>query len=152
MITDKISNYKLYTGLGSNFKEAFELLASNRFNRESGRYELSNGMYYMVQSYETKPVSDGMFESHRKYIDLQFIVDGKERQDYLNLAALKIREPYNADKDVIIYDVPDSKGFALILETGYFAIYYPEDGHMPNLRTGSNADKNIKVVVKIPVT
>jgi YhcH/YjgK/YiaL family protein len=103
----------------------------------------------MVQNYETKPEPEGFFEVHRKYIDLQYVVSGKERHDFAHLSAMKQRNPYDAEKDILVLD---GKGFSLVLEAGFFVIYYPEDAHMPNLRTGSEAQKMIKVVVKIPVT
>ena len=148
MIIDSIKNYKLYAGISSNFREAFEFLASGKFSMEPGRYDLSNGMYYMHQSYETKPLSEGVFETHSKYIDLQFIVEGNERHDYTESAALKQRVAYNAEKDVTLYD---GEGSSLFLKPGTFAVYFPEDGHRPNLRTGSSAEKVKKIIVKIPV-
>jgi YhcH/YjgK/YiaL family protein len=105
-------------------------------------------MYYLVQKYETKTESEGYFEAHRKFIDLQDIVSGKERHGYAPLSFLKQRDPYNEEKDLVIYD---GKGSFLTLDEGFFAIYFPEDGHMPNIRTGTDPEKMVKVVVKIPV-
>jgi YhcH/YjgK/YiaL family protein len=148
MIFDTISNHKLYAGLGSRFQEAFELIAGNHFQKDPGRYELKGGMFYLVQSYETKPESEGFFEAHRKFIDIQFIVSGKERHDFAHVSCLKQRDPYNEEKDLLVYD---GKGNTIILDKGFFAIYFPEDAHMPNLKAGSNPEKMMKVIVKIPV-
>jgi YhcH/YjgK/YiaL family protein len=134
--------------MGLDFKEVFEFLLENRFERSPGRYDLKGGIYYMVQSYETKHESEGFFEAHRKYIDLQYVVNGKERHDYAYLSALKIKEPYNPEKDVEFYD---GSGSSLILDTQFFAIYFPEDAHKPNLRHKNEAEKMLKVVAKIPV-
>ena len=147
MILDKITNYKLYAGLGQDFKEAFELLLNNQAEKAPGRYDFKNGMFYLVQSYETKPEAEGFFEAHRKYIDLQFIASGKERHDYAHISTLKIRDNYDDEKDFISFD---GKGAALTLDAGYFAIYFPEDGHKPNLRVEDKAEAVTKVVFKIP--
>ena len=148
MIFDTIKNYKLYSGLRTDFKEAFEFLLTNNFDKTPGRYELKNNMYYMVQNYETKNESEGFFETHRKYIDLQYIVSGKERHGFAHISLLKQRVDYDEEKDLVVYD---GHGSNIILEKNFFAIYYPEDGHMPNLNPGNNPEKMIKVVVKIPV-
>ena len=148
MIFDHKNNFGLYTGLGKNFKEAFELITGDGLEKKPGRYELKNGVYYMVQSYETKPENEGFFETHRKYIDLQYIVSGKERHGVAHVSILTLRTPYDAEKDLVVYD---GHGSSLILDTGFFSIYFPEDAHMPNLRVGSDPEKMAKVVAKIPV-
>ena len=150
MIYDNIKNYKLYTGLGPDFKEAFDFIVNNNNFKKSppGRYDMNNGLYYMIQNYETKPESEGFFETHRKYIDLQYVLSGKERHDFAHFSALELKTPYDAEKDILVYG---GKGCTLILEEGFFVVYYPEDAHMPNLRTGVDSQKMIKMVVKIPV-
>ena len=149
MIYDNVKNLKLYTGLGPGFKEAFDfVMSSNHEKTPPGRYSLKGDMYYMVQNYETKPESEGFFESHRKFIDLQYVVIGKERHDYAHPSRLKVRDQYDAEKDLVVYD---GKGCSLILEKDFFVIYFPDDVHMPNLRVGNDPEKVIKVVVKIPV-
>jgi len=148
MIYDSIKNLKLYTALGKRFKEAEEFIAGKHFKKTAGRYELKNGMYYMVQDYETKPDAEGFFESHKKFIDLQYIVKGKERHEVANSSTLKVRNRYDAEKDLVVYD---GSGFGVILDKGYFVIYFPEDAHMPNMRVDKKPEKMLKVVFKIPV-
>ena len=149
MIYDKLGNSGLYAGLGQDFREVFEFIGkSSPENSPPGRYDLKNGVYYMVQQYETKPVADGIFEAHRKYIDVQLIVSGRERHDFIHLSMLKEKTPYDSAKDAALYE---GKGNTLILEKGFFAIYFPEDGHMPNISAGSNPEKTTKIVFKIPV-
>ena len=150
MIFDNIKNYKLYAGLNTGFREAFEFIGKTGFEKTApGRYTLKGDVFYMVQTYETKPESDGFFEAHRKYIDLQYIVSGRERHIYANSSILKQRDPYDIEKDLVVYD---GKGDSITLGKGFFAIYYPDDVHMPNLMTGENPEKMIKVVFKIPVS
>jgi YhcH/YjgK/YiaL family protein len=149
MILDRIENSKLYGELGSDFKVAFEFIETNHFEKAvPGTYKLQGDMYYMLQNYETKPESGGFFETHRKYIDLQYVIRGKERHDYAHSSTLKVRNPYDAEKDLIVYD---GKGCSFVLSQGFFVVYFPEDAHMPNLRTDGNPERMIKVVVKIPV-
>jgi len=148
MIYDNIKNYALYAGVKPDFKEIFEFLKNEKFEKTPGRYDFKNGSYYLVQSYDSKPESEGFFESHRKYIDIQYIVNGKERHVIANISTLTVQENYNEEKDMIKYD---GKGSSIILDEGYFGIYFPEDGHMPNIRIGSEPEKMFKVIFKIPV-
>ncbi|MDR0730547.1 MAG: YhcH/YjgK/YiaL family protein [Treponema sp.] len=149
MILDRIENSKLYAGLGSDFKEAFEFIAASHFEKAApGRYVLKGDMYYTLQIYETRPEAEAFFEAHRAYIDLQYVVSGRERHDYANISALTIRDAYNAEKDLVVYD---GKGCGFVVNQGFFAVYFPEDAHMPNLRIDGNPEKMVKVVVKIPV-
>jgi YhcH/YjgK/YiaL family protein len=149
MVLDHIENSKIYTGLGSSFKEVFEFIGKNHFEKIlPGQYALKDDMYYMLQNYETKLESEGFFETHRRYIDLQYVVYGKERHDYAHFSTLKVRDPYDAGKDLVVYD---GKGCGFILNQGFFVIYFPEDAHMPNLRIDNKPEKMIKVVVKIPL-
>jgi YhcH/YjgK/YiaL family protein len=148
MIIDRIENARLYLGLGTAFKEAFSFLQAKGFeNKEPGRCEISGGTYCLVQRYETRPEAGCLFEAHRRYIDLHYIVAGTECHRYSHLAGLELREPYSESSDAAMYG---GQGSRFTLGPGFFAIYYPEDAHMPNLIAAETPEKMIKVVVKIP--
>ena len=102
MIYDSIENLKLYTGLGPNFKESYDFIMGGRYEKKAGRYDLSNGMYYMTQEYDTRPEAEGFFETHKKFIDLHYVLKGKERHDIAHVSAMKERIPYNAEKDMTV--------------------------------------------------
>jgi len=148
MIYDNIKNCALYAGLRSEFKEAFELIKSNKFEKTPGRYELNNGMFYLAQSYETRPEADCVFESHRKFIDLQYIVSGKEFHGIANISFLTPKDSYNEEKDIIKYS---GTGANILLDESYYGIYFPEDGHKPNISINLEPVKMYKLVFKIPV-
>ena len=148
MIFDSIKNYRHYAGLGADFLDVFELFHGNSFKKEAGRYEFKNGIFYLVQSYNTKPESEGAFEAHRKYIDIQFISDGRERHNAGHISFMNTSIPYNQEKDIEFFT---GSGSTLILHSGFFAVYFPEDVHMPNLQIGDDPEHVIKAVAKIPV-
>ncbi|MCL2831782.1 MAG: YhcH/YjgK/YiaL family protein [Treponema sp.] len=151
MIFDSIKNGCLYTGLGPGFKEAFEFINKTggigMAKLPIGRHDLAGGVYCLVQEYETKPQSQGMFEAHRKYIDLQYIISGRERQNFANCGDLRLTVPYNEEKDLTVYE---GAGSSLVLNSGFFAVYFPDDVHMPNLQAAGAPEKTIKAVFKIP--
>ena len=117
---------------------------------EHKKVELEGGLFAVEQVYETKPRAEGFFESHRKYIDVQVIIAGEERMEVIDAARIAVREPYSADRDVILYfDATDAS--ELRLRAGEAAIFFPVDVHMPSLRLHAPAVLVRKTVVKVPV-
>ena len=117
---------------------------------QSKRVELTDGVYAMEQVYATKPRAEGVFESHRKYIDLQVLLEGEEILEVIDLARVTVSQAYDAERDYALYaDHPE--GSRLRLKAGEAAIFYPVDVHMPSVRFADQAVRVRKTVVKIPV-
>ncbi|MCD7817298.1 MAG: YhcH/YjgK/YiaL family protein [Bacteroides sp.] len=136
--------------MSDDVSKAIQFLQSTDFSDiSSGRYNLDELSYYNVDVYMPKKFGDGRFESHRKYIDVQYIVDGEERIYVSDIQDLNILEPYDEDKDVIFYE-NNGKGREVILRGGEYAVFYPKDGHMSSM--ASDIPQQVKkVVVKVPV-
>jgi YhcH/YjgK/YiaL family protein len=147
MIIDTIANARQYAGLGERIARALSLLAGEDFRgRDPGRHDVDGTvLYYMVQSYTTKPREEGRWESHRKYIDVQFVAEGVERIGWAPAASLEVAQPYDASKDAALHA---GEGDFLTVKTGTFAIFWPEEAHMPGIAAGAPAQVR-KVVVKI---
>lgn len=116
---------------------------------ESGRVELSGGAFALEQVYRSKPRSEGFFESHRAYIDVQVVVTGEEYIEVADVAGLSVKEDKTPEKDVILYHMSDVSS-RLRLRAGDAAILWPVDGHMPTLATDAPALVR-KIVIKVPV-
>ena len=117
---------------------------------DSQKNELDGGVFAIEQAYETKARADGFFESHRKYIDIQLVIAGAETMEVADIARAVVRREYQEDRDLIVYDdCPDAS--LLRLEAGEAAVFFPNDVHMPSLRTRMNAVFVRKVVLKVPV-
>jgi len=117
---------------------------------DTHRVELTNGCFALEQVYPAKVRADAFFESHRKYIDVQVVVAGAEAMELADISRLTVRQPYHADRDVIVYtDCPDAS--VLRVQAGEAAVFFPPDGHMPGLRTGVTATLVRKTVIKVPV-
>ena len=101
----------------------------------------------MVQEVQNRPEEGALFEAHRKYIDIQFVISGEELQGYAPLSSLKIKDAYDLEKDIAFYN---GDGSLFHLTPGSFAIYFPNDAHKPNLMIDKPAALK-KIVVKIPV-
>lgn len=114
-----------------------------------GRYEMLNEAYVNIETYETKKRENAYFESHKKYIDIQFMIEGEEIVEVVPIQELTVRSPYDSEKDIVFYN-NDVIGNRKILRTGEFLVFYPSDGHMPCI--GTNESRiNRKAVIKIPV-
>jgi YhcH/YjgK/YiaL family protein len=122
--------------------EAFQPGASERF-------ELNEGAFAIEQVYHTKPRAEGFFESHQKYVDIQVIVEGEERMEIVDASRIRVREPYQAARDLVLYEDICSAS-TLHLVAGEAAIFFPVDVHMPSLRCGLTAGLVRKTVVKVP--
>ncbi|MBQ9085917.1 MAG: YhcH/YjgK/YiaL family protein [Clostridia bacterium] len=122
-----------------------ELLRSLPTDIPDGRTHLDNGVYYTVYTVNLKDPKTANFESHKNYIDLQYILEGTEQMEISPLTELHEVVPYSAEKDCMFWS---GEGVMLTFRPGDFAVYAPMDGHKPGLGTGISR----KVVIKIPVT
>ena len=46
-----------------------------------GRYDISDDVFVNVMTYQPKPVEEAVAETHRRYADLQLILDGERKID-----------------------------------------------------------------------
>jgi len=122
---------------------------------ESQRHELAAGAFAIAQVYAARP-RYGVFESHRRYCDMQVIVAGEERIEVAETALLTLTQAYDEERDVAFY-ADYTRGNVLKLRAGEAAVFAPCDGHMPSVRIedGDTAVASeglvYKVVVKVPV-
>ena len=106
-------------------------------------------MKAIVSEYETKSVNENGYEAHKKFIDIQYLLKGTEKNCGLPIEKLTEIKPYNEEIDAAFY-MSDISTQELTLGDGYFAIYWPQDGHMPCLNAdGTETVK--KVVIKVEV-
>lgn len=117
---------------------------------DSHKVQLADGSFALEQVYPAKLRADAFFESHRKYIDVQVVFEGAEAMELVDISRLTARQPYNAERDFIVYaDCTESS--VLHVRAGEAAVFFPADGHMPGLRTGSEGTLVRKTVIKVPV-
>ena len=112
-----------------------------------GRHEVDgDDVYIMVSSYTTNPVnSDRVFESHKDYIDVQLLLEGKEMIGFADKEELTVTVPYTPDYE--LYAMVDEFD-KVILTKGKFAIIYPDEPHAPGLAAGEPCAVR-KIVIKI---
>lgn len=152
MIFDKMDNISDYFEELPLLKKVEEFVADfNHKKLSDGTYEIDGKrVFAMVQSYRTKQqTQEMMFEAHKKYIDLQYIVNGIEKIRWAKLDKVDlVEERYSSGGDIAFYE--GNAMFDFTLTKGTFLLLYPEDAHLPGL--SAQKDINVrKIVFKIQV-
>lgn len=113
--------------------------------------QLDSGAFAIEQSYHLKDLSKAFYETHRNYVDLQLVVQGEELFSIAAASDCAIKDPYNAEKDLITYHPPKHSS-TLHLSAGMLAVFFPYDVHSGGLGAESLGIKPVyKSVVKVPV-
>jgi len=113
------------------------------------KVELDDNNFALEQVYYTKDRKDCFFESHREYIDVQFILEGEEYIEVANIYNLIIESQYDKNIDLIKYKETNDSSI-LKLKKGDIAVFFPEDAHMPCIKV-DNKVKVVKTVVKVKI-
>ena len=142
MILDTIDNIDTikYIKRSPALQEAFEWFKNTPEDIEEGTYELrGKDLYVIVTSFDTQPREDCIFESHRTYVDVQFMIEGGEIIDWSPIKLLTPQDEYNEEGDYILYPAPEETPTSLQMKPGRFAIFFPEDGHSVKINDGINS-------------
>jgi YhcH/YjgK/YiaL family protein len=150
MVIDTLENSSRYEALHPRFKAAFDFLRRPDIAATPlGRSELEgNALFALTQAYETKPIQEGKLEAHKKYIDIQFIVEGQEFMGYAPLTDQTAVQPHDNEKDVALYD---GEAWFTLFRKGMFAIFFPQDAHLPSRFTEKPSTVK-KIVLKVAVS
>jgi biofilm protein TabA len=148
MIFDLLENHARYTGLGPNLAAAFDYLVNTDLAAlKPGRINLQgDALYVLVQEYTTKPAEQGLWEAHRRYIDVQYIFSGRERMGFAHLSTMQLGE-YVPERD---FQPMTGSGNQIDVFAGAFVIFHPEDAHMPGLAV-TIPEPVKKIVVKVGI-
>ncbi|MBN1821386.1 MAG: YhcH/YjgK/YiaL family protein [Prolixibacteraceae bacterium] len=133
-----------------HWDQAFNFLkSSNIKNMPVGRQELEGDhLFVIVDEYISKEKAETRFESHKKYIDIQYVISGKELMGLTTEDNVTVTEPYNAEKDIAFYDYDEGK--YILATPSNFLIFFSDDIHRPTIKAGENETVK-KIVVKILV-
>ena len=148
MIIDSLQNAAKYFSVHPLFQKAFTYLQQINLAEATGKHEIAEGLKasFTNDPAKTKEERTGKFECHRAFIDIQLCIKGKETMGWKPLA--KCVQPnggFNVEKDVqFFFDEPDTY---FDLTDGLFAIFFPEDVHLPMLGNGNIQ----KVVIKVKI-
>jgi len=110
-----------------------------------GKYPIDgNNVYATVTEDPSKDFDKTGWESHRKYIDVQIVLEGEEKMGKWPVDKVTaVTKPYDETKDVANYTAP---GKFYVIPAGTFIIFFPGEAHRPNITPGGN-----KVVKKLVI-
>lgn len=107
-------------------------------------------MYYNVDEVMTKDFSETKPESHKDYIDIQFMVDGGENMGFfVNHGQATPLESY-PERDCYFYANESIDEGQIYCPEGFYAVFFPTDVHRPLLAV-KGKQKIRKIIVKVHV-
>ena len=133
-----------------HWEQAFHFLkSSNLKDLPLGKQELEGEhLFVSVAEYYGKQKPVALYESHKKYIDIQYVIKGEEIMGLTTLDKVTVREPYSDEKDISFYDF-DGGDYLKATPENFF-LFFPEDAHRPSITTGDSVLIK-KIVVKIKI-
>lgn len=146
MILDLLENAGRYRSLHEGFEAAFDFLCRpDLADLPLGRHGIDGDRVYAIVARESGRTAEGaLLETHDRYVDIQYILSGTDTMGWKprSLCTQPARE-YDAQADIAFFsDRPDAW---VAVQGGAFAVFFPEDAHMPLISDGPIH----KVVVKI---
>jgi YhcH/YjgK/YiaL family protein len=133
----------------SYWDKAFAFLKNTDLNKiAKGKYPIDGeNVYASVTADSSKNFDKTNWESHRKYIDIQYVINGEEKIGVYPVSKATVTKEYDDKKDAANYSA-DGKLYSAT--PGTFFIFFPSDAHRPNITPGGNKVVK-KIVIKVRV-
>ena len=146
MIVDSIEHVRDYAALLPCLEAGLAAMGDGR-SLEVGRHEFEGG-FLLVQEGTTMPLEEGTFEAHRKFIDVQFVIEGAEEIAWQEYGDLSCAIAYDETTDKERLD--GSRMHHMLVSEGMFWAAFPHDGHK-DISHVDEPHRYRKVVMKLPV-
>ena len=125
------------------------ILAGDFTNHPAGAYVLPDGNPYTIQEYDTKEEADCLLESHRKHVDIQYMLSGSELLKTYQSNYLTSGGKYIEDKDVEFWQ-GGLETAQNVLVNGSMIVIYNGQPHKGAIQIGKS-EKVRKLVCKVSV-
>lgn len=149
MILSSLSQSSRYIALHPLFQRAFEYIRDNDlYNMAPGRYHIvGDDLIAIVEHVAGRSKEMAKLEAHRKYIDIQLVLEGDEAMGWKPLEdCLNPVSEHSMEKDIrFFHDAPASY---VPVPPDHFCIFFPEDAHMPLIGSGNIKKVIFKVAVQ----
>ena len=135
-----------YATLHPLFARAFAFLRDTDLKAlEPGKHPvLDERIFAIVESCEGRTRQEAKLECHRRYIDIQLVLEGVDEMGWKPLTeCVDPVSDYNEARDIRFFNDPPSSWIAT--PAGSFCLFFPDDAHAPLVSSGLIR----KVVVKI---
>jgi biofilm protein TabA len=144
---DKVEFARQYNANKDLWDAAFAYLKNTNLQTlPVGKYTIvPDKVTVSVTEDSTKNFEKTNWESHRKMVDIQYIVRGEEKMGVAPVSTAKVIKPYDEKRDAANYEV---EGKYYVSTPDKFFIFFPTDAHRPNITTGGNKPDK-KIVIKV---
>lgn len=145
--TNKIEFAQQYFANKIYWDKAFLFIKNNDLKTiKPGKYVIDGeNVFANITEAPSKTFEQSAWESHRKYIDLQYVITGKEKIGVSAIADAIVTKPYDEAKDGANYT---AAGKYFIANPEEFFLFFPGDVHRPNIKV-MGFDTVKKLVIKI---
>ena len=122
------------------------LKETNLEELKPGKYEIDGDLAFVtIAEGPTKSIENAKWEAHKKYLDIQYVISGKEKIGLAKESNAKITLSYSEEKDFSNYE---AEGTNYEANPSVFFLFFPSDAHRPGIKVeGVENDK--KAVFKI---
>jgi biofilm protein TabA len=148
MILASLAEADRYVALHPLFARAFAFLRDTDLKTlESGRHAIQDEqLFAIVEACTGRTRAEAKLECHRRYIDIQLVLEGVDEMGWKPLAeCLDPATDYDAARDIRFFN--DAPASWIATPPGSFCLFFPDDAHAPLVSAGMIR----KVVVKIAV-
>ena len=148
MILDVLTAADKYRTVNAGFGKGFDFLRrTDLADLEAGRHDIDGDkVFAMVVKDAGKGPEESVMEVHRSYIDIQYTLAGNDDLGWMALSdCTSPVDEFDAEQDYQLYKCQPSVWCRT--GPGAFAIFFPEDAHMPMVSAGELH----KVVIKVAV-
>lgn len=146
MIYGTLEHLERYAGLGPELMKGLRFLRDTDFDGVGAGDLAIDGetVFAFVQEYDTKTANETP-EAHRKYADIQYLIDGEEYIGVAPLSAMTEEVEAHPERDIWFYR---GETDLIRMGKGRFLVLFPEDAHAPCIAVGAPAPVR-KCVVKV---
>lgn len=152
MIITNVNNEIQNKSLAKDIRFCIEFAKKNEnkiLSLVNGSYDVGyNNIKMNLGKYFTKSENEKFWESHKKYLDVQIMINGTEKVAINDIRDMEVKS-FDEDRDLTILE--GDKAFDIIMKTGDVLVFFPNDVHKPELNVSENDDSgNIrKIVTKV---
>ena len=152
MIITNVNNEIQNKSLAKDIRFCIEFAKKNEnkiLSLVNGSYDVGyNNIKMNLGKYFTKSENEKFWESHKKYLDVQIMINGTEKVAINDIRNMEVKS-FDEEKDLTILE--GDKAFDIIMKTGDVLVFFPNDVHKPELNVSENDDSgNIrKIVTKV---
>lgn len=152
MIITNVNNEIQNKSLAKDIRFCIEFAKKNEnkiLSLVNGSYDVGyNNIKMNLGKYFTKSENEKFWESHKKYLDVQIMINGTEKVAINDIRDMEVKS-FDEERDLAILE--GDKAFDIIMKTGDVLVFFPNDVHKPELNVSENDDSgNIrKIVTKV---